>query len=286
LFRDPAHGDSVLFSLRKFTPLYVEWQETYFALHALDALGGKPRYPLSFVEPFSDPRVLSAWVRGLDFVDFWFSSNYLMFLLCFLLESEGERSPTCHALLDLLDARQDPQTGFWGTNQGASLFNGMAGAYHLYGYYRFLERPIAHQAEALRATLSLQEKTGFFGGPGGGPCEDLDAIDILAKLQPGGAAQERQIRTCLKGALEALRSCRLPNGGYTWWPSRARLEHRVVTYSGLPDLQTRTDVGDIWSAWFRPIGIALACHRLGEPLAWPARFRRIPLLGWHRSEAP
>jgi hypothetical protein len=281
LFRDPAHHDGVLFRLQKFTPLYIEWQETYFALHALDALGLEPRYPLAFIEPFLDERLLDPWLRGLGFDDFWFSSNYLMFLVYFLIEYEGIESRTAHRVLDVLDGRQDPKTGFWGTDQGASLFNGMAGAYHLYGFYQFLGRPISHQTAALQSTLTLQEKSGLFGGPGGGPCEDLDAIDILVKLEPGSSAQERSVQRALERALSGLRSCRLPSGGYSWWPARAELPHRIVTYSNLPDMQTRTDAGDIWSAWFRPLAIALIQERLGVARDWKACFRRLPLLGWH-----
>jgi len=281
LFRDPLHDDARLFRLGKFTPLYVEWQETYFALHALDALEREPAHALRFVAPFRERRALDAWLRTLRFDDFWFASNYLMFLLLFLIRVEAESAETAHRVLDVMDARQDPETGFWGTQQGASLFNGMAGAYHLYGYYQYFGRPIAHQEVAIRSTLRCQEDTGLFGGRGGGPCEDLDAIDILAKLKPASGAQDLEVREALHKALPALRSCRHRSGAYQWLAPLPEVKQQTICYSGLETLTAPSDGGDVWSAWFRPLAIALACERLGEPVSWPVRYRSQPLLGWH-----
>jgi hypothetical protein len=280
LFRDPLHDDAAIFRLRKFTPLYIEWQETYFALQALDALGERPSLPLSFLEPFRDARMLEAWVRTLGFDDFWFSSNYLMFLLTFFLWEEGEVSPSAHRLLDMLDARQDPATGYWGTQQGASLFNGMAGAYHLYGFYLYLGRPIHHAAAALDSTLKLQEPSGLWGDPGGGPCEDLDAIDILAKLEPGSSDQDQRVRVSLERALPALEACSR-GGAFVWSSPQRGVKHRRIQYSGLETLAVQTDAVDGWSTWFRPLAIALIYDRLDRPMPFPVTYRRLPLLGWH-----
>jgi hypothetical protein len=282
LFRDPLHPDSVLFRLKKFTPAYVEWQETYFALHALDALGEKPEHPLSFMDALRTRPALDGFLRGLSFQDFWFVSNPIMFLLFFLIAEEGERSPGAHFLLDLLDVRQDPETGFWGTDQGASLMNGMAGAFHLYGFYQYLDRPIAHQDRALSSTLQVQEPSGLFGERGGGPCEDLDAVDILSKLQPSSTALEREVRRGLERAMSGIRACRQADGGYSWSSPQRGVKPKNITYSGLTTLRTRTDQSDLWSAWFRPLALALARDRLGLTPAWNVRFRRLPLLGWHR----
>ncbi len=282
LFRDGQHSDEVICRLHKFTPLYIEWQETYFALHALDALGARARHPLAFVKPFQAPLGREAWLRTLPFDDFWFSSNYLMFLLFFLLLEEGDQSATAHHILDALDARQDPATGFWGTQQGASLFNGMAGAYHLYGFYEHLGRPIHHQAEAVRSTLRTQERSGLFGALGGGPCEDVDAVDILARLRPGSSDDDQQVRAALEKALSALLRCRGADGSWRWSAALPGVKASKVRYSGLPTLVADSDAGDIWSAWFRPLAIAVACDRLGKRMDWRPTYRRLPMLGWYQ----
>lgn len=282
LFRDPQHGDDVICRLHKFTPLYIEWQETYFAVQALDALGARPGHALSFVRAFQSGPGLDTWLRTLPFDDFWFSSNYLMFLLCFLLVEEGDGSPTAHRILDALDARQDPATGFWGTQQGASLFNGMAGAYHLYGFYEHLGRPIHHQAEAVRSTLRTQERSGLFGALGGGPCEDVDAVDILARLQPGSSDDDAAVRAGLDKALAALLRCRGADGSWRWSAALPGVKASKVRYSGLSTLVADSDAGDIWSVWFRPLAIAVACDRLGKRIQWRPTYRRLPMLGWYR----
>lgn len=281
LFRDPLHTDAVLYRLQKFTPAYVEWQETYFALHALDALSEKPTHPLAFMEPFSSRLAIEGYLRSLSFQDFWFASNPIMFLLFFLVFQEGAESARANFVLDLLDQRQDPNTGYWGTQQGASLFNGMAGAFHVYGFYDYLNRPIHHQDRALRSTLELQERTGLFGGPGGGPCEDLDAIDILVKLEPSSAELDRDVRKGLERAMEGIRASGSEDGGYSWHSAQRGAKPEIINYSGLETLRTRTNESDLWSAWFRPLALALARDRLGLERAWAVRYRRLPLLGWH-----
>ncbi len=284
LFRDPLHTDEVLFRLGKFSPQYIEWQESYFAIHALRALGARPEHSLEFVAPWLAADHLDRWLRSLDFENFWLTSNSLMFVMLFFISIEGEKSPAVHRLLDWLDRRQDPETGFWGTDQGASLFNGMAGAFHVYGYYQYLDRPIFHAAAAVRSTLAVQEPTGLFGDAGGGPCEDLDAVDILTKLEPGSAEDEKKVRAALELALAGLRACRLQGGGYAWSSPQPKVKRREMIYSGLDTLKVQSDAGDLWSAWFRPLAIALASERLGEKLAWPVKYRDLPLLGWHRPE--
>lgn len=279
-FADPAHPRSVTNDLGKFAPLYVEWQQTYFALHALEALGrSEEAAPLAFMDPLRGRRFVTTWFEGLRWDDFWLSSNYLMFVLFFMLHEGAEAS--AHHLLDRLDACQDPDTGYWGTQQGSSLFNGMAGAFHLYGFYLFLDRPLAFQSRAIASTLALQEQSGLFGGIGGGPCEDVDAIDILTKLEPSSAAQDAEVRAALRRAVTALETCRTPDGGYRWHAPVPGSEPTTIRYSGLSTMTARSDAGDVWSAWFRPLGLALARARLGEPLSWTPRFRARPLLGWH-----
>lgn len=280
-FRDPLHPDKLIHTLRKFTPTYLSWQETYFASHALDALGVAPAKPLRFIEPFRFEPTLMPWLGTLGFEDFWFVSNYLMFLLHFLVEVEGKESPAAHRVLDWLDTRQDPKTGFWGTQQGASLFNGLAGAFHLYGFYQYLGREIHYVDRAIESTLSVQQKSGLWSEPGGGPCEDLDAVDVLLKLVPSNADLDERVKAALRRALAALRAARLPSGGYCWTSPQRRARPRNVVYSGLPTLKVKSNKEDLWSIWFRPLAIAMAELRLGGKPAWPVKFRGKPLLGWH-----
>jgi hypothetical protein len=120
----------------------------------------------------------------------------------------------------------------------------------------------------------------LFSAPGGGPCEDLDAVDILVNLKPDTDEDERAVAAGLEKALESLRACRLEGGGYRWTAPVPGAKVKNVTYSGLPTLKVRSDAIDLWSIWFRPLAIALANHRLGRDNVWTPRYRRLPLLGY------
>ena len=97
-------------------------------------------------------------------------------------------------ILGLLDTLNDPRTGLWGTNYGASNFSAVAGAFHFYNHYKYYEREIPSSDSVLENVISIQEKDGLFNPlGGGGACEDLDAIDIIFKLTTNTSAVEHSL---------------------------------------------------------------------------------------------
>jgi hypothetical protein len=312
LFLDP------LFSRDDLEPTspgedYLLHQTTYFALNALDALGSRPRYPLHFAGPFYDIAYLQRWLEGLDWSDPWKESNRVMFIaaaLYIVWQWEGDRSAlrALHRLLDWLDAHQDPETGFWGIQEGASLLDAMAGAYHFLPFYFCLDRPIHFPEAMIESTLSLQQPDGLFHPEGGGDtCLDVDAIDILVKCslvtphlgEKVEAALERAYRGCLDNQSAEGGFCRARHHPVPpkSWKRRIteplgldRLLGKPYSppqgiwhYSGWRKMPFDIRQSDLWSTWFRSFGLAVISTRYpGKfPINMQWRFRRIPALGWH-----
>jgi hypothetical protein len=294
---------------------YVVHQTTYFALNALDALGSRPRYPLHFARPFCDIAYLQRWLENLDWSDPWKESNWVMFTAAALYvvwQWEGDRSAwlALHHLLDWLDAHQDPETGFWGVREGASLLHAMAGTYHFLPFYFCLDRPIYFPEAMIESTLSLQQPDGLFHPDGGGDtCLDVDAVDILVKCSLLTTHLADQVKDALECAYYGILDNQGADGGFCRgrhrpWPAKSwkrsvgealgldRLLHRpyvppveVWNYSGWAKMPFDTRQSDLWSTWFRSYGLAVInAHypeRFSAGLHW--RFRRIPALGWHNS---
>jgi hypothetical protein len=313
LFIDPAFSRVDLESTAPGAD-YLHYQTTYFALNALDALGTGPRHALHFVEPFRDASYLWTWLENLDWTAPWKESNWIMFIATALYavwqwEGDGPAFAALHHLLDWLDDRQDPKTGFWGVDSGAPLVDAMAGAYHFLPFYLCLQRPIHFPEQLIDSTLSLQQPDGLFHPSGGGDaCLDVDAADILVKASLSTMHRAREVHQALKrvhaGLLDNLSSeggfCRArqrPLPPKSWkrrWVEAFGLEvilgrpyvppQEIWYYSGWKKMPFDIRQADLWSTWFRSYGLALIDLNYGEAsveVNW--RFRRLPALGWHSA---
>jgi hypothetical protein len=292
---------------------YLVHQTTYFALNALDALGWRPRCSLHFARPFCDMTYLERWLEGLDWSDPWKESNWVMFVAAALYivwqwEGDGSALRALHHLLDWLDAHQDPETGFWGIQEGASLLDAMAGAYHFLPFYFCLDRPIHFPEPMIDSTLSLQQPDGLFHPDGGGDtCLDVDAVDILVKCSLVTSHLGDEVQAALGRAYYGILSNRCPDGGFCRARHRPRPPRswkrrlgealgldgllgrpyvppeEVWNYSGWQRMPFDIRRSDLWSTWFRSYGLGVIGARYpGEfPHEVEWRFRQIPGLGWH-----
>lgn len=290
---------------------YLAWQHTYFCTQALDALGENPKHLFYFLESFYNSDNCTTWLEERDWSNPWLESNNVMFLLTFLthrfrLKRDKASRDLIEMILDWLDERQDPETGYWGTDNGASLFNGMAGAFHFFFYYFYFQRKINYVHQIIDSTLSLQRFDGLYDPRGGGgPCEDLDAVDILVKMSYITDYRAQDIKQSLTRSFHAIMDNRNGDGIFRWAnrPMRKSLKRRVgealyldkllnrplhipreiIYYSSWEEMPIDVRAGDLWSNWFRPLALALISVRYpGEFLPdnqW--NFRSLPGLGWH-----
>lgn len=318
--QDPATGlfGDPVFSPQDLEPTslgegYLRHQINYFALNALDALGGKPEYPLEYAKPYLSIPYLREWLEGLEWSHPWRESNLVMFIATALYVTwqwQGERGAlsALHGLLDWLDEHQDPETGFWGVAEGASLHDAMAGAYHFLPYYLSVGRPLHFPEKMIESTLSLQQPDGLFHPEGGGDtCLDVDAVDILVKCGLLSSHLAPQVLEALERAYEGILDNWCEDGGFCRalhrplpeksWKRRLgeavgldrllgkpyRPTPEVWNYSGWTKLPFDIRQGDLWSTWFRSFGLAVIGARYPDrfPTDVHWRFRRIPALGWH-----
>jgi len=265
---------------------YLDWSCTYFALHALDALGEKPAYPLSFLDEFRRQERVRDWLESLDWRDPWRESNLVMHLLSSLLfallrEEKLWAAERYHDVLDWLDERQDPHTGLWGTERGASLLNAVAGAYHFVPFYRYARRPVRCWPKIVDACLELQNEDGLFApSAGGGACEDLDAIDLLCTSVRVTGRLTADVRRALTRAFWAIWNMQREDGGFPYADIRGDATYQ---YSSWPAMKARLGGSDAWATWTRLCSL----HTIGLllegdlPHAGPWTFRRLPALGFH-----
>ncbi|MFC1781362.1 hypothetical protein ACFLZ8_03770 [Planctomycetota bacterium] len=291
---------------------YVQYQLTYFALSALNALNARPRYSLKFARRFLNQKYALGWIEAGPWHDPWNHSNRIMFLLSFLIHlGENERLDEAwdvyDAVISDLLKRQSPETGLWHGFGQCSLHYLVYAAYHFFPFmfWRGILPPFADKI--IDSVLSIQHSDGLFGHlPGGGACEDLDAIDILVKFSLVSDHRSREVKSTLIQAFDRILQLQKPDGGFPNYLDnrnksfRRRIgEHllldrilnrpyrpQFVYYSGWRAVGAAKGESDMWAAWFRSLALCLIVSRYPElgVLQKGTRFHRLPCLGWHDEE--
>ncbi len=297
--------------------LYVRYQVAYFALAALSALHRKPRYPLAFAEPWLDRQYALGWIEGGPWHDPWNHSNRIMFLLRCLVhlgtDWNREKAWSCYdAVVEHLLRLQDPRTGLWHGVATCDVRTAVYAAYHFFPFmfWRGIAPPYADRI--IESALSMQHADGLFGSqPGGGACEDLDAIDVLVKFSSICDHRATDVKRALTRAFRRILELQNPDGGFpnylpqpvprgggSWkrrlartvglgaLVDRLRGYQETSYYSGWRRVKSRKGASDMWAAWFRPLALSLIVSRYPELVDVPAapRFHGLPGLGWHDVE--
>jgi glycosyltransferase involved in cell wall biosynthesis/SAM-dependent methyltransferase len=284
LFLDPLLQEYPVSSI-KHDEEYLQLQMSYFALIALEALGTNPQHSLLYLQHFNDRETLLGWLDKLDWANPWLESNRVMFVLAsFIFQAEHNNDRHMvrlfHDVLDWLDTHQDPATGLWGTDHGASALNAMAGAFHFFPFYEYVRRPITGLNQVIDITLGLQQADGMFGaGLGGGACEDLDAVDVLAVALLHTSHRSEEVKHALVRAYWAIQNSQNRDGGYSYQVGK----HESYSFSTWAPLSAQLDQSDAWATWVRLVTLSTISMHLPDDL--PRRgwhFHRTPALGYHQ----
>ena len=241
------------------------FHRTRHALFALRTLGKMPKYQFKFLSPFLEPKEVSAWMRQLDFSNYWDTSNKIMDLSLFLdFEARWfdlvQAKKSIQIILDICDENVDPKTGYHDGGE-SELRNAMAGAMHLYPIYFMWSRPILYAERVIDATLSLQQSDGLFGyevGTGGEDCLDYDAVNILVNFSFLTSYKQDLIKRSLEKVMAGLEKCKNMDGGYAC--HRRSEPYRFGTFT------TEVPIGgsSLWSTYSRLITMAMSDQRLNK----------------------
>jgi len=275
-----------------FEEEYILWQFTYFTTIALDMLGEKPQYSFNFLSDLKNKKSLEKWLKKQDFRNFWYTSNKIMFLFYFLTYEQErlniDNSGLIDYLFDFLDSKQDANTGFWGTQNGASLENGMFGASHIYLYYDFHGRKINYKDKIVNNVIKLQNSYGLFGSKLGGACEDYDAIEILSVLTKHSNYKYKVINNVVSKTYNMIQKNQNKDGGFSYnIDNRSilkRLKDKITgkehyyNYSGWDKMRGKCFESDLWGTYFRVLTIAKIERMLDISRSNEYKFYSLP--GW------
>ena len=273
-----------------FEEEYVLWQFTYFTTIALDMLRKKTQYSFIFLNDLKSKKFLGEWLNKQDFRNFWYTSNKIMFLFYFLIYEQERLNIDNRTLIDylfeFLDLKQDSDTGFWGTQYGASLENGMFGASHIYLYYDYYGREINYKEKIVDNVMKLQNKYGLFGSKYGGACEDYDAIEILSILMKHSSYKYDLNKKAISKTYNMIRKNQNKDGGFSYnidnrnifekLKDKVKQKEYFYKYSGWENMKSNYFKSDIWGTYFRVLTIAIIDEMLNKKNDY--QFYSLP--GW------
>jgi hypothetical protein len=279
------------------TEQYIKWQFTFFSLTALDMLGEAPSHDISFLDDYLSEINLKKWLSDRDFIDFWYISNEIMFLLFFFSYAikSDRNSEQCmesvNAIFTCLEAKQRRDDGFWGGGEGAGLANRMFGAAHIFLFYKFFDRKPSYIDEIVENTISLQMSNGLYGSYQGGACEDYDGVEILGRMMSWGGEHER-IWLAMEKSYHTLLKAQNGNGGFPYQISSARpgvMLKRIAEkvrgeetylYSGWNKMESNKYSPDLWATYFRMLSIATIEISGNLPRQFPYVSYTLPAWGY------
>lgn len=262
---------------------YIDFHVTNYTLGAIEMLDPARAPVLDFVRPYFEAARLDAWLARRDWGDPWQEGNNLVNLASFLLlavrfgdadDARRAEGALSH-LLARLEATQDPATGFWGDDQTSEtgLLHAMAGAMHVFHLWYLKGRPLPHQAEAARYTLTLPMDRPVSA------CIDVDMVDLLYHAAAALPALRPAVDAALREKLAALLAAQNPDGGF------ADVAEGTLRFDGWVRGYSEPQGGsNTFATWFRWIAIAM-CADFLWPGWQPWRFRGMIGIGYARSAA-
>ncbi len=265
-------------SLDELDPI---WHYTRGNIWVLRVLGIKPERPFEFLEPLLDTQALYRWVKKYDWANSWAAGNQV--LACatalFALRDwfgvvEVDKIME-EGMFPALEELLDENTGFWGTQFGADLPNGLFGTIHVTPIYFAQGWPLGAVERNVDSTLACQLADGSFW-PGGSDCPDFDGAYMMANLAELTDYRKEDMQAAARRYLaHALMHEDLNGRGWLLhrrdskpsdWVPRPHWLWKPGANDAVGELRdedpARTHI--MLGSWFYPLSIALVAHMLGD----------------------
>ncbi len=267
--------------VRSLDEMEPAWHYTRGNIWALRSLGMKPEKELRFVEPLLNPKKLYQWVKHYDWSNSWAAGNQVLAAATALFALRdwfgvGEVDKIMEeGMYPALEELLDENTGFWGTQYGADLPNGLFGTIHITPIYFAQGWELRGLERNVDSTLACQLADGSFW-PGGSDCPDFDGAYMMSNLAALTGYRREDLEAAGRRYLEHALLHEDPSGigwllhrrdskpsGWVPRPHWIWKEGKKTASAELRDEDPeRTHI--MLGSWFYPLSIALISHFLGD----------------------
>lgn len=266
---------------RNLEEMEPAWHYTRGNIWALRVLGIRPEREFQFAEPLLNPQTLYQWVKHYDWGNSWAAGNQVLAAATVLLamkdwfDIDQVDRALQEGMFPALEELIDPKTGFWGTQLGADLPNGLFGTIHITPIYFALGWELKHLERNVDSTLACQLDDGSFW-PGGSDCPDFDGAYMMTNLAALTDYRRDDLeKACRRYLAHALMHEDPQGNGWLLhrrdsqpkdWVPRPHWIWKEGAKQALGELRdedpTRTHI--MLGSWFYPLSIALVSRFLGD----------------------
>lgn len=200
------------------------WQHaTWRALVSLNMLGGKPRYPLAFLEPLKEVAIFREWVRSHSCSSILIP-HHRYTLGAFVLYAGGKELK--EAFFSEIDSLQNPVTGFWPMTTGE---DNLSSTFLFSLLHLAFEREIPRMPRILDTIIAIQGTDGLFNKEDTLVFEDMDAAFLLNYISEQTGYRREDALNALRKMATSVRKF--------WKEARERVfllhPHRTLAICGI-----------------------------------------------------
>jgi hypothetical protein len=257
------------------------WHYTRGNIWALRLLGVKPENEFAFLEPLLDAKKLYKWVKKYKWANSWAAGNQVLACATAMFAArDWFNIPEIDNILEegmypALEELLDEKTGFWGTQFGADLPNGLFGTIHITPIYFAQGWPLRAVERNVDSTLACQLQDGSYW-PGGSDCPDYDGAYMIANLAELTDYRREDLERAARKYLDHALLHEDPKG-FGWllhrrgsqphdWVPRPHWLWKEGQSEAIAELRdedpNRTHI--MLGSWFYPLSIALISNMLGD----------------------
>ncbi len=221
-------------------------------------LRSKPKYAPTFIEPLLDPKTLYDWVGAFDWSMSWRISNQILAVYTFMAGLRDWFGYDISEALEkgmypALEEKLDPETGYFGTAQGAPLWNGLFGTIHIAPIYFAEGWELKHLERNVDSTIECQREDGSYW-EGGSNCPDFDGAYMMANLHHLTDYRKEDLEATARKYLQHALMHEDPEG--RGWRNRRR-DWKRPEGAIEPEFM-------MLDSWFYPASIGLVAHMLQD----------------------
>jgi hypothetical protein len=245
---------------------------TFHALMSLNALGGRPKFFLNFLEIVNTPEKVKQWIHRLDWNErASFTSNTVQnYCVCmqysrdFLHESSLQ--DCINELLAGVSEYCNTKTGLWGRgidNPVVALSEGVQAGYHFWLLYWYDKLPIPYPDKAVQSIINLQNPLGGFDLTRfySSACQDIDSLHPLIQLGIQYPQFKEQAIVTVRKSLPWILSNFNHDGGACF------LKESPFEY-GHQLMFSQISESSIFATWFRMLALSYSYEILKDYINW------------------
>lgn len=243
---------------------------------AFDRIGKLPKYEFKYLEKLMHPDDMISWLKELDYVNIWASSNIIMNIGVAMQYSRDRMGlpygDAIEAMEDFLLKKINRDYGMWYDGiitSSSQRYEMIRGAYHILPlfYYDGIETTDAQNA--INEILISQNKWGGFDGfIASSACADIDGLDPLLRFSILQNDRREEVVDAVKKSKEWVLFNQNLDGGFVFERGKK------FSYGQQKALSSEVDESNMFATWFRCVSLELIDNYLNQNK--PTRLIRTP----------